>query len=288
MMPRYRAAPILLLVALASCAAIDPDLYGARRAQVGGIQPTVQPPAPTAPGAPVPAPEGGDIRIPAPRGTLPTVSPDSVAVLIEKVGTTVHSASQASLAFRYASDKVVVATRPGQLARRNGLRIGVATGDLRLALGAGTQRGRQTSRESVFIAVQSGHEGQIAVGSEVMVQRLGYWTPYGDYRVLVERGFVGRSLVVRPRILPGGMVEIELWPRFTERGRRGAIDVTELATKVVVRDGQSLVIGGLTTGGSDVGAVLFGVGSRTLTHTMTVILTPRIGGMNIDWPKGKW
>lgn len=287
MMPRYTAASILALAAFVGCAAIDPDLYRRRRAQVGGIEPTARP-APTAPSPRVPAPKGGDIRVPSLKPAMPAVSPDSVAVIVEKVGTTVHTASQASLAFRYASDTMVIQTRPGKLARRNGIRIGLATGDLRASLSAGTQRSRHASRESVFVVVQSGHQGHIVVGAEVYVERLGFWTPYGDYRVLVEKGFVGRSLVVRPRILPDRMVEIELWPRFTARGRRGAIDVTELATKVVVRDGQSIVIGGQTTAGSDLGAVLFGVGSRTRTHTMTVLLTPKIGGLNIDWPKGKW
>jgi hypothetical protein len=62
--------------------------------------------------------------------------------------------------------------------------------------------------------------------------------------------------------------------------------VTELATTVVVRDGQPIALGGLTTGGEEVGAVLFGVGRERRTSTMTLLLTPKIGGMAIDWPKG--
>ena len=66
--------------------------------------------------------------------------------------------------------------------------------------------------------------------------------------------------------------------------RRGAIDVTELSTRVTVRDGQSIVIGGMTSGSSDVGAVLFGVGGRERSQSMTMVLTPKIGGMGIEWP----
>jgi hypothetical protein len=66
------------------------------------------------------------------------------------------------------------------------------------------------------------------------------------------------------------------------------LDLTQLATKVVVRDGQTLFLGGLTTGGTDVGAVLFGLGSRTQTGQMAMLLTAKIGGIALDWPKGKW
>jgi len=212
---------------------------------------------------------------------------NNVAITIEKVGTATGAAMDASLAFRYANDRVAIGSAGGRLARRNGIRIGVATGSFRGRLGISARRSRRTVREQMFITVLSGQEGVIAVGTDTYVQRLGYWTPLG-YEVLVERAFVGRSLVVRPRILGRHAVEVELWPRFTTRGRRGAIDLTELATKVVVPDGQSIVIGGLTTGGDDVGSVLFGLGRRTRTSTMTMILTPKIGGVPIEWPRGRW
>ena len=84
------------------------------------------------------------------------------------------------------------------------------------------------------------------------------------------------------------MVAVEVWPRFTSRRRRGAIDVTELATKVVVRDGQPIVIGGMASMRQDVGGVLFGIGGECRTRTMSIVLTPKIGGGGIEWPKGRW
>ena len=267
----------LLAVALAVCGCVDPSLYHhPPAAPVGGIV--------TPPGRPAyPTPRPGDIRVPAPPAAMPAPSSNNVAITIDKIGTEVQTANEASLAFRYADENVVVQSPATKLARRNGIRIGVARGNWRAQLDAATRRVRRTSRESMFIVVLSGEQGQILMGSDVYVTRLGYWGPRG-YKVLLERGFVGRALVVRPRILGNGMVEVELWPRFTARGRRGAIDVTELATKVVVRDGQSVVIGGLSGASDDVGTVLFGVGARTRSHTMTMVLTPKIGGMGIDWP----
>ncbi len=268
-------------LAFAGVGCVDPSLYKAPAAPVGGVvMPNGTPAAPT--GVPAPAQPRGHVRIPAAQPTNPLVNTNNIAISIEKVGVSAATAREAALAFRYANDDVVV-RGGGGLARRNGIRIGVATGDLRVGLSANERRTRHTSRDTMFIVVANGAEGQIAMGSDAYVGRLAYWTPRG-YRVLLERQFVGRSLVVRPRIVGSGMVEVELWPRFTARGRRGAIDVTELATKVVVRSGQSIVIGGMTSGSEDVGAVLFGVGARQRTHTMSIILTPTIGGAAIEWP----
>jgi len=297
--------PLTIAVAAAvACGCVDPSIYNPPPgARVGGIvtpgapptyptpaPPTVPtvptlrtPPTPTVPTPMVPTPRVPDVRVPTPRPAVPAPASGNVAITIEKVGASAQMANEASLAFRYADESVVVQSPGTKLARRNGIRVAVARGNLRTQLDAATRRVGRTTREAMFIVVMSGQEGQILMGSDVYVQRLVYATPYGQ-RVLAERGFVGRSLVVRPRILGNGMVEVELWPRLTVRGRRGALDVTELATKVVVRDGQSVVIGGLSGASEDVGAVLFGIGGRTRSHTMTMILTPRIGGTGVDWP----
>ena len=241
-------------------------------------------PSPVRPATPTPAPRG-DIRIPAATPTFPAASPDNVAIEIEKIGLDQRAAMDASLAFRFADENVAV-RGGGATARRNGLRIGVAGRDFRARLGASLRRGRRSTTERMFITVLSGHEGQIQMGRDTFVETLAFWTPLGR-QVLVERQLVGRSLVVRPRILPGGMVEVELWPRFSTRGRRGAIDVTQLATKVVVGSGQSIVIGGMASATEGVGSVLFGIGRGRRSSTMTMILTPQIGGLPAGWPGGR-
>lgn len=270
----------LALVVLAS-GCLGPDVY---RGSGSAYRPPPAP-SPMRPAAPKPAPRG-DIRIPAATPTFPTSSPDNVAIEIEKIGLDQRRAMDANLAFRFADENVVV-RGGGATARRNGLRVGIAGPNFRARLGASLRRGRRSTTERMFITVLNGHEGQILLGRDTFVETLAYWTPFGR-KVLVERQFVGRSLVVRPRILPGGMVEVELWPRFTTRGRRGAIDVTQLATKVVVRSGQSIVIGGMTSASDDVGSVLFGIGRDRRTSTMTMILTPQIGGgLPAGWPRGR-
>jgi type II secretory pathway component GspD/PulD (secretin) len=207
-----------------------------------------------------------------------------VAIIIQKIAADVRTVTAGNLAFRARGDNVGV--RGGApLARRNGLGVAVAGKDFRARLQAEHRRRRSSTRQQMFITVVSGMEGQIAVGQDTFVQRLGYWTPRG-FHVLLERAFVGRALVVRPTILPDGLVRVEVWPRFTTRSRRGAIDVTELKTTAVVRDGQSMVIGGLNTARDDVGTALFGVERDRRSSSMTMILTPQIGGMDIEWPEG--
>lgn len=234
------------------------------------------------PAAPAPSDGRGDIRVPSARPTVPTLASSNVAITIEKLGVDERTAMAANAAFRFADERFAVRGGHGA-ARRNGLRIGIAGKDFRVRLNASQRRARTSTTERLFITVLSGHEGQIFVGQDTFVESLVIRTPFGD-QVLAERQFVGRSLVVRPRILSGGQVEVELWPRFTVRGRRGAIDVTQLATKVVVASGQSIVIGGMQTGRDDVGSVLFGIGRRQHTSTMTMVLTPQIGGVPFGLP----
>ncbi|MFP4058686.1 MAG: hypothetical protein ACLF0G_17605 [Candidatus Brocadiia bacterium] len=279
---RARPPILLAVLAVAGCA-MDPSIYEG----YGTTPPPREEAARPVPPPQRPAAEKGDIRIMPAKPTFPARSPTSVAIVVEKLGTDRRSAADAQVAFRLANDNVAVASPGGRVARRNGLRIGVAGENLRARLDTAARRTSRTTRESMFIVVESGSEGFIQVGRDVFVQGLRYWTPRG-WQTIIERGFVGRQLVVRPRILPGRRVEVVMWPRFTTRTRRGAIDVTELSTRVVVPDGHSLVVGGTTTGSDSLGAVLFGLAGERRAGSMTMVLTPKIGGLDIDWPKGEW
>jgi len=278
--------PLLCAFAMLLAGCMDPSIY-----QSYG---TAQPPQQTPRAAiPMPTPEPGKPARPGDKfwsdmtgGGIPAQSPDNVGIIVEKIDLAELNEVAVGLDFEGRRGDAAIRAIGSPVAQRNGLRIGLATDSLRARLSASAQRRRNTSRQQMLITVLNGHEGTLIVGNDVYVDRLTYWTPQG-YQVLIERAFVGRSLAVRPRILEGGMIEVELWPRFTTRQGR-VLDLTQLATKVVVRDGQTLFLGGLTTGGTDVGAVLFGLGSRTQTGQMAMLLTAKIGGIALDWPKGKW
>jgi len=269
----FLITPVALAIAFCSGCVVDPEMYKADR--------SAPPPKPQKQvAAAEEAAKDDAIRIQPKTGAVDLQSASNVAITVEKIGVDRRTAANVNAAFAFDAGGARVAG--GDVARRNGLRVGVAGKDYRVAVGGSAKRSTSRTSDSMFIVCQSGTQGFIQMGEDTYVARLGYWTPFG-FHLLVERAFVGRQLVVLPRILGGGMVEVQIWPRFTSRGKRGAIDVTQLTTKVVVRDGQSIVIGGMTSGGDDVGAVLFGVGKRTRTHNMTIVLTPKIGGLPLDF-----
>ncbi len=259
------ALGLVVIVAVAGCA--GSDLYQ-------GFGKTR--PKPTIAEAPRPSPPK---TTPRPQGPPEA---RNITVILEKYDAATVNAAGASLGLRARAGRSRVTVQGGPALARNGIHLSVGSPDLRARLRASASRRRSSLHQQLFITVADGQQGTLVVGSDVWVNRLGFWTP-GGFVVLLERQFVGRSLVVRPRLLGGGRIAIELWPRFSTR-RGKVVDLTQLATKVVVREGQPLVIGGLATGGESVGAVLFGLTSRQRTSSMTLVLTATVGGAEMQWP----
>ena len=58
---------------------------------------------------------------------------------------------------------------------------------------------------------------------------------------------VGTSMVVEPRVLGNGTILVRLTPRFDYRagGNSQVVDVSELSTEVVVREGEEITLGGV-------------------------------------------
>lgn len=283
-------AALAAVFVAAGCTTLDPSVYG----NYGQTQPTVA----SKPPKPQPAPQPAEKKLPfgaTPRagdpfwgmpqeGDILARSPDNVGIIVEKLDAATANALDVGGSFRARSGNVEVAGG-NPLAAKNGLVVRVGSGSFTGRLGASATRTRSSTSQQMFIVVKSGTEGALVMGNDVYITRLGYWTPWG-YQLIAERQFVGRQLAVRPTILPGGQIAVELWPRFsTRRGR--VIDVTQLSTKVTVRDGQPLIIGGLNTAESEVSAVLFGLAGRGATGTSAIMLTAKIGGLDLDWPKGR-
>ena len=217
----------------------------------------------------------------APKPASPA-GPQNITIVVEKYDSATFAAAGATLGLRAAGRHGAVVAGGGAALARNGIQLSIGTANLRARLRASASRRRSSLYQQMFITVADGQEGTLVVGSDVWVNRLGFWTPSG-FVVVVERQFVGRSLVVRPRLLGGGRIAVELWPRFSTR-RGKVIDLTQLATKLVVQEGQPLVIGGTSTQGESVGAVLFGLGGRQRTSAMTIVLTAKVGGAGVEWP----
>ena len=72
---------------------------------------------------------------------------------------------------------------------------------------------------------------------------------------------IGVSLQVVPRYLGYGMIEVEVYPEITEiTGKRGkkAVKVTALSSKVVVKNGARVSIGGVINQNRDRYTNIFG------------------------------
>lgn len=131
--------------------------------------------------------------------------------------------------------------------RRDSVQIGPRP---RLGATRTTSRGRTQQQ----ILVMDGGEAAITVAEQVPYSEW-FWT-WGRARGLWVEGEwaqstswqqVGASLVVQPEVLSEGRIRVRLTPRFSSflDRRRGAVDVHELATEVVVREGEEIDVGGV-------------------------------------------
>jgi len=198
----------------------------------------------------------------------------NVTLVVERFLVDRTESSRFESAWRYADERVTA--RGGSLAHRNGLRIGIELDGFRAALQAALRSASTHRIEKVMITTLNGRPGSIAVGQYTYVEALRVRGPGGGL-TLLERAFVGTSLVATPTVLPGDMVRIRLHPRFTARDGQ-YIDVASLETEVVVANGQSLVIGGTDQASDDVGAALFSTGSRQQERRVLLTVTPHIHG----------
>lgn len=165
-------------------------------------------------------------------------------------------------------------TKGGELARRNGIRIGVAKDGLSAALQAAVEKSKGAEAQKMWLTVLSGTKGHIMVGEGTWVEALRVWTRRGE-NVVLQKAFIGASLVVEPTVLPEGMVRVRLHPRFASREGK-MVDLTDLTTEVVVRHGQPIVIGGLDQSSDSAGWALFTWNRNGQMKKMVMLVTPYI------------
>ncbi|MBS3763186.1 MAG: hypothetical protein KGZ25_07790 [Planctomycetes bacterium] len=174
-----------------------------------------------------------------------------------------------STLWRYANNNIVV--KGGHIARRNGLYVGGSTGNFRAALQTIARKSQNVKRSRAHIVTLSGHSARIKVGQQTYVETLRFRAPQRNI-VMLERAFVGASLSVRPNVLPQNRLRIVLQPVFTtKKGRK--VEITDMATEVIVRHGQQMVIGGLDESSDSAGYTLFHSGRGRKSQKSVLILT---------------
>jgi type II secretory pathway component GspD/PulD (secretin) len=162
-----------------------------------------------------------------------------------------------------------------QIQRRNGhTRVGGTVG---VNVGAGSRDTSSTTNP--FVMAGNGRPARIWVGETVAdpVWVYDYGRGHGWWKQeLVDRD-LGVSLWVLPRLLPNDCVEIEVYPRITARGATPfSVNVKELGTKVVVRNGAIMPLGGLDSGHRDAYRRILGIGSVFNGSNLAISVRPTI------------
>ncbi|MHC4337460.1 MAG: hypothetical protein ACYSTG_05860 [Planctomycetota bacterium] len=178
-------------------------------------------------------------------------------------------------AWRYADQNVVIAKRPDIFAG-SGLRIGLAGKNFKARLDITKQQLKSSEESELFIVLADGATGYINIGKEIAVPRFYY---HGRWYSSVGYEFrqAGRSLKVTAGKLPSGLIDMELTPvfsRFLSNG--GNLELTELSTRVSVRPGQTLVIGGGDTAEENIGTALLSYSKYGEKKRTLITVTPHV------------
>jgi type II secretory pathway component GspD/PulD (secretin) len=131
------------------------------------------------------------------------------------------------------------------------VRVGVGRRPPRtgVVIGGQDSRSRTTIHAQQQLLVLSGGRASLTVAEEVPYSEWLYtWgLGHGLWAQNVVWQEVGTSMVVEPRVLGNGTILVRLTPRFDYRagGSSQTVDVTELSTEVIVREGEEVSLGGV-------------------------------------------
>jgi type II secretory pathway component GspD/PulD (secretin) len=118
-----------------------------------------------------------------------------------------------------------------------------------VVVGGQDSRSRTTVDASQQLLVLSGGRATLTVAEEVPYSEWLYtWgLGHGLWAQNVVWQQVGTSMVVEPRVLGNGTILVRLTPRFDYRagGDSQTVDVSELSTEVIVREGEEVSLGGV-------------------------------------------
>lgn len=207
---------------------------------------------------------------------VPARRTGNVMIVVDRTIVDQNDSAEVSAAWRYADENIAVGS-DGSPARRNGIRIGVVKDGLAVQFRAALEKARNKETSQTFLATLSGSTAAIMVGQDTYIEILRYWTLLGK-QVVLQRAFVGTSLVIEPTILPDDRIRVKLHPRLTTREGR-SVNLTDLATEIVVNHGQPLVIGGLEQSSENsAGSALFSWARQRRRRNLTMTVTPYIEG----------
>jgi type II secretory pathway component GspD/PulD (secretin) len=130
------------------------------------------------------------------------------------------------------------------------VRVGVGRRSARgVEIGGQESRARTTVNARQQLLILSGGRASLTVAEQVPYAEWLYtWgVTHGLWARNIVWQEVGTSMVVEPRVLGNRTILVRLTPRFDYRagGNSQAVDVNELSTEVVVREGEEITLGGV-------------------------------------------
>ena len=93
---------------------------------------------------------------------------------------------------------------------------------------------------------------------------------------------VGVSLQVLPRYLNNGFIEVEVYPEITQivgKGKRKSLKVSSLVTKIIVKNGAKVFIGGIVNQKKQAYKNFFGPNffkRKEISETMNIYITATV------------
>jgi len=200
---------------------------------------------------------------------------DNIRIMLDFLRTEESEYSKLQALWQYADENMAITAGKDEF-RKSGLRIGLARGDMALRLDAVQNTMKSSERAQQFIVLANNTTGQINVGTEIA-------TPVFYYRgrrystVGYEYRKVGKFLEVTARKLGNGMAEVEVTPVFSglvsDSGKMNQIRMTELHTKVILANGQSMVIGSTDGQTNNVATALLGIEKNGIKQKTLLLLT---------------
>lgn len=197
--------------------------------------------------------------------------------------------------------------RLGALGAANGVQtalgvpnLSVSSADFSLLIRALEAQGRLEVLSEPKVMVNNNTEAKIQVGDDIAIPTNLEFTPQGSTRSSVTRRDVGIILNVTPSINADGFVRLEIAPEISTLSTRTTqiseefsapvITKRTLSTNVTVKDGQSVVIGGLIQNTEEmrktkipglgdipgVGELFKSTQNKKVKTELMVIVTPRV------------
>lgn len=199
----------------------------------------------------------------------------NIRIILDFFYTDQSEYSKVDMLWDYADENAMIKTNREEFSR-SGFRMGLATEDMLAKLILLGKQVESAGRTRQFITVGNRITGHMAIGTGITVPRFYY---AGKNYSSVDYDFVraGLFLTVEARKLNDEEIEVELTPvisKLSDDKYTGRIEMTELHTKVIAKNGQGIVIGSVDSQENSIANIFLGKEEGGVKKKAILVLTP--------------